>query len=64
MVGASIGSQLLVGATRPCLTTSATIGAHWYILVVEGERFGPIDFDSFHREHLPALLSQRGPGLL
>jgi ectoine hydroxylase-related dioxygenase (phytanoyl-CoA dioxygenase family) len=26
----------------------------------EQERFGPIDFDWFHREHLPALLGQRG----
>lgn len=26
---------------------------------VEQERFGPIDFDWFHREHLPALLQQQ-----
>src|SRR5271168_850731 len=26
----------------------------------EQERFGPIDFDWFHEEHLPALLRQRG----
>jgi ectoine hydroxylase-related dioxygenase (phytanoyl-CoA dioxygenase family) len=26
----------------------------------EQERFGPIDFDWFHLEHLPALLQQRG----
>jgi ectoine hydroxylase-related dioxygenase (phytanoyl-CoA dioxygenase family) len=26
----------------------------------EQERFGPIDFDWFHLEHLPALLEQRG----
>jgi hypothetical protein len=27
---------------------------------VDGERFGPIDFDRFHREELPALLGTRG----
>jgi hypothetical protein len=27
---------------------------------VDQERFGPIDFDWFHREQLPALLEQRG----
>ncbi len=27
---------------------------------MELERFGPIDFDWFHREHLPALLLERG----
>ncbi|MGA3146732.1 MAG: phytanoyl-CoA dioxygenase family protein [Acidimicrobiales bacterium] len=28
---------------------------------MEGERFGPIDFDKFHRDELPALLQERGP---
>ncbi len=27
---------------------------------MEGERFGPVDFDEFHREQLPALLQVRG----
>jgi hypothetical protein len=27
---------------------------------VENGRFGPIDFDQFHRDHLPALLASRG----
>jgi len=27
---------------------------------VDGDRFGPIDFDWFHREHLPRLLESRG----
>jgi len=27
---------------------------------VDGDRFGPIDFDRFHREELPALLKERG----
>ncbi len=27
---------------------------------MEGERFGPIDFDMFHRQELPALLQARG----
>ena len=31
-----------------------------YVSVVEQERFGPIDFDWFHREELPALLARRG----
>jgi ectoine hydroxylase-related dioxygenase (phytanoyl-CoA dioxygenase family) len=31
-----------------------------YISAVDGERFGPIDFDWFHEEELPALLRQRG----
>jgi len=28
---------------------------------VASDRFGPIDFDWFHREHLPSLLRSRGP---
>ena len=31
-----------------------------YISAVDRERFGPIDFDWFHREELPALLARRG----
>lgn len=27
---------------------------------MDGDRFGPIDFDWFHREHLPRLLESRG----
>jgi hypothetical protein len=27
---------------------------------VDGDRFGPIDFDRFHREELPSLLAERG----
>jgi hypothetical protein len=33
---------------------------HCYISAVDQERFGPIDFDWFHREELPALLQERG----
>jgi len=33
---------------------------HCYISAVQQERFGPIDFDRFHEEELPALLHQRG----
>ncbi len=28
---------------------------------MDGERFGPVDFDQFHRERLPALLERCGP---
>ena len=31
-----------------------------YILAVNLQRFGPIDFDWFHREELPSLLERRG----
>ena len=31
-----------------------------YLDQVDGDRFGPIDFDQFHRDELPALLAQRG----
>src|ERR1035441_49855 len=31
-----------------------------YVDCVDSERFGPIDFDRFHRDHLPALLEARG----
>jgi ectoine hydroxylase-related dioxygenase (phytanoyl-CoA dioxygenase family) len=36
------------------------VAARDYVDVVEGERFGPIDFDEFHRDELPVLLRERG----
>ena len=33
---------------------------HCYISAVDQERFGPIEFDWFHQEELPALLESRG----
>ena len=38
----------------------ATRNLHCYISAVDEERFGPIDFDQFHREELPELLERRG----
>jgi hypothetical protein len=35
-------------------------GARGYVTDVDSERFGPIDFDRYHREQLPALLEVRG----
>ena len=39
----------------------AALKGHCYISAVDQERFGPIDFDRFHQEELPALLRGRGP---
>jgi len=38
----------------------ATDHPRCYISAVDQERFGPIDFDGFHQEELPALLRKRG----
>jgi ectoine hydroxylase-related dioxygenase (phytanoyl-CoA dioxygenase family) len=42
------------------LVTRASNELHCYIPAVGEERFGPIDFDWFHQEKLPALLERRG----
>src|SRR5580692_10913058 len=47
-------------AGRTVTPARAPGGPHCYISAVDQERFGPIDFDWFHQEELPALLHQRG----
>ena len=41
-------------------TARARRNSHCYISAVDRDRFGPIDFDWFHEEELPALLHRRG----